>query len=434
MANLSKQDFNLQEALGELDKLRLFVKYPNKIVGGPGQKHGEIAEHAHVRINNARDHVVGDDPSHTILMHGKERFHKVDFMRGDTPIQSKFLAGKDIRNVLTSNDGIKGHLEKYPDFIKEGGIYQVPKNQYEETIKLLAKPKTQLKAKEITTINKIREFEEANNVKFEDVIELSIVDYRDVQLGKITDTIDKEETNIDKLDDIERAKYQLKAKPTFKQGAKVAAISAAIEGALSFGTSVYGKFSEGKKLNEFTTDDWKDIFKDTGVGTLRGGARGASLYALTNLTKIGAPAATAIITLTFGAMDQTIKYAKGEINQDEYINGLQRIGAETAVAGVGAYVGQMLIPVPVVGAIIGSLVSTCILGAIEEATNRDLADAQFLRAIEGAYFNAAQSIYESSLVFEEALRVLETQRQDYMHKQQLDMQLSGDLNALLDSI
>jgi hypothetical protein len=355
-------------------------------------------------------------------------------MKGDTPIQSKFIQGTDIRNCLTKDSGIKGHLEKYPDFLKNGGKYHIPKNQYEETVKLMAKPPSQLTSSELNTINKIREFEAVNNVSFEDVIEPSVVDYSEVQLGKIADTIENEEVNIDKIDDAERAKYQMQARPSIKQAAKVAVVSAAIEGVMSFGATVYEKFSQGKKLNEFTDEDWKEIFKNTGVGTVRGGARGASIYALTNLTKVGAPAAAAIVTFTFGAMSQTIKFAKGEIDQGEYIDGLQRLAGETTFSAIGAVVGQTVIPIPVVGAIVGSLVSTAVLGSIQKAAGDHLQDAMFLTAVEKAYYGTVNDMLNASEVFEKALCTLDMQQRDFNHKRKIAGQLNDNLDKLLEEI
>lgn len=435
LANLSKQDMNLENAIAELNQLRNIVS--GTLQGSDKTVHGIIAEHTQVRFSNARAYVAGKEATY---FKEPNPGSPIDYWIGDTPVQSKFIGGvnkeglQTIKQTLTHKKGIEGHLLKYPDFLKDGGIYQVPKDQYEHAITLLSKPASELSTADSNIVQSIREFEKANNVKFEDVVKPSVVKYGEVQKNVIGDTIDSEEASIVKTDEAKRAELHDQAKPTFKQGIEVTAVSAAIEGVTNFGVTVVGKFKQGKKIGDFTEDDWKEIFTNTASGTLKGGVRGASVYALTNLTKANATVATSLVTITLGAVSLTSKFAKGEITPREYSDNLQQLGVETGATAATAAIGQALIPVPVVGALVGSLVGSVILGEIQQTASRYLQDSQFLVDIERAYAGTAGKIYESTQTFENSLKILEIQHRDFSQKQNRDNQLTNDLNSLYNSI
>ena len=90
-----------------------------------------------------------------------------------------------IQTLTNKQSGIAGHLLKYPDFLKDGGIYQVPKDQYEHAINILSKPTSELSKADCNTVQSIRDFEKANNVKFGDVVKPSVVKYGEVQRNVI---------------------------------------------------------------------------------------------------------------------------------------------------------------------------------------------------------------------------------------------------------
>lgn len=436
LANLSRQDINLEKAMAELEQLRQVVS--GTLQGSEKTVHGIIAEHTQVHFSNARSYVVG----------GKATYFKepdlsspVDYWNGSTPVQSKFIGGANqdglqtIKGTLTNkHSGIAGHLSKYPNFLKDGGIYQVPKDQYEHAIELLSKPASQLSRADYNTVQSIREFEQANGVKFEDVVKPSVAKYGDVQKNTIGDTIDAEEVSITETDESRRTVFRSQARATLKQGAQVAAISAAVEGVTSFGAAVVVKFKQGKGVGDFTKDDWQEIFSDTAGGTVRGGTRGVSVYALTNLAKVNAVAATALVTVTFGAAAQTLRFARGELTSREYADNLQQLGVQTGFSTATAAIGQAVIPVPVVGALVGSLVGSMILQRIERSAARELQDSQFLVDMERAYHGTAADIESSTQTFLHSLDLLAQQHRDFAQKQARDHQLTGDLKSLYDSI
>ena len=436
LANLRNQDMNLENALNELAKIREFCSPANHqhILGSVATKHGEVAEHIQVGFANADRFIVGDQATHTF--EGVGRLADADYLKNGLPVQSKFV------QTDNSFSAVAEHLNKYPDFLAKGGTYDIPADHYEQiqewlslsTDQLNKLPKSANGNVARRVVEKIRKFELENNVKFEDVVNPAQISYDEAQLSAVEKTIAMKEGNIKDVDLAEREKFRMAAKATIKQGAQVAAISAAIEGVTNFGVTVLTKYKQGKKIGDFTEDDWKEIFANTGTGALKGGVRGASVYALTNLTKANATVATSIVTVTFGAISLTTQFARGQITSREYADSLQQLGAETGVTAAGAAIGQALIPVPVVGALVGSLVGSIILGDIQRIAANHLQGSQFLVDIESAYAGTAEVIYESTQTYLNALQVLAKQHEDFAQKKKLDNQLTGDLTSLLDSI
>lgn len=440
LRNFKNQDINLESALQELQQIRDVVAKPQHIQGSDLTKHGIIAEHAEVGFNNADNLVVGKSPTHVKEL--KKSSH-IDYYKNGQPIQLKCV------QKSLSIDAINEHLTENPDFISgQGGVYNIPRDFYEKIQKW-----RRLSPRELSNlsssaeegdvarkvIEEIKKFERANNVKFEDAVYPSQTTYDEVQLGKIENTINKKEQKINEVDEAERKKYELQARASLKEGLKVAGIAAAIDGVLSFGMTVISKFNQGKKLSEFTNDDWRDIFKETGIGVARGGVTGGSIYALTNVAGMSAPFAAGIVTATFGLVKQAVQLGRGQISTDDFIYNMGQLAVDTAVTGVGAAVGQLLIPVPVVGAIIGSIVATTILGTIRKnlfgGSYYDLLrEAEYQNELSSVYYFLTDSLERSWQTFEDMVRAHVSQAQQYQQLRQEDLKLSDKLDKLHDSI
>ena len=61
-----------------------------------------------------------------------------------------------------------------------------------------------------------------------------------------------------------REEIQEATRPTLKQGAKVALVSAVIEGGTEFVSAIVRRRREGKQLEEFTEEDWLEVLKESG--------------------------------------------------------------------------------------------------------------------------------------------------------------------------
>ena len=184
----------------------------------------------------------------------------------------------------------------------------------------------------------------------------SVVNYDDVQLETVHNTIQAEEAKIEETDQQRREQAHAETKPSLKEGAKVTLTAALLEGGVAFVIGVYKKKKAGKKIAEFTKEDWKDLGIDTGVGAGKGAIRGGTVYVLTNFASVPAPMASAMVTATLGMLAQAYKLNNGDITAEEFIDASEAICLDVTMSAVSSMLGEILIPVPILGAIIGNTV------------------------------------------------------------------------------
>lgn len=364
--NIQFQNINFENAMNELNKARDFLGSPEHILGSAATKHGEVAEVFDVRFGNADRIIRGEDPNFSF--DGVGRTAAEDYLKNNLPVQSKFVQ----RNL--SMDAVLKHLNDYTDFV-HGGTYCIPKDFYEQIevwMKLSQKELTNLPASEggkqaQIVIDKIKELEKITNKKFTDLVEASQVNYDQVQLKRAGDTIDTKEQEIIKVDGEKREEYWRMSRASVEEGLKTAGIAAVISAVVSFAESLIGILkTKNKNLSELTKEDWAEIFKETGIGAVKGGASGGAIYALTNVAGMSAPLAAAIVSATLGVAAQAIRLYKKEISFDDFMYNILDVAVDAAVSAVGAFVGQMLIPVPALGAIVGSIVTTTVLNLVKK--------------------------------------------------------------------
>lgn len=347
---LAKQDINFEAAVEELQKLKAFVSQPEHILGSLFTKHGEIAEHVQVHFVNAEQLVEGKDAIYTF--EGVGRLAAEDYLRNGQMVQSKFYFGPS--GTLFA---IARHNDTYPWYMKTGGIYEIPKSQCRELMTIYHNGETgTLSSSDSKLYEAIKEWESTNGVKFDAVVRPAVVDYEDVQLNTVNQTIQSEAEKIEKVDREIREDAKADTQPTLKEGAQVALVSAAIEGGITFVVGVYKKRKSGKKIGEFTAEDWKELGIDTGKGTIKGAIRGSGIYALTNLAAMPAPVASALITATLGMAVQAYKFETGDITGEEFVDASESLCLDVTVSALSSVLGGLLIPVPILGVVIGNAV------------------------------------------------------------------------------
>lgn len=202
----------------------------------------------------------------------------------------------------------------------------------------------------------IKDWEKLHDIKFPDVVKPSSVDYDQVQLDTAPHTLKEEQEKIQSRDQEIREEVQQAHKPAVQEGVKVTAVAAVLEASMAFAVAVYRKRKAGTKLSEFTTDDWIDIAKESGVGGLKGAVRGGTVYLVTNFTDIAAPMANAMVTATLGMMAEAYKLHEGKISAEDFIVSSETICLDVTVSALSSIIGQVAIPIPVLGAIIGNTV------------------------------------------------------------------------------
>ena len=369
-ATKAKIDANLKKALECVDNVRDFVNDSNHVLGNPTTKHGEYAEQVDINFHNADQ--IRHNRRADATKDGVGRTAPEDYRVNGVAVQSKYINGTN--NSLSH---VLEHLEKYKDinFGQDGSYYVIPKDQYEQIKKVLSGDTDGLSAKSIRAIKeKIREIEEQTGRSFFDVVRSGNVDYAAVQKGKIMETLDKKSDQLnqtadnqkqraDERSDKKREQAQQEAAPSLIKAGEAAASSAAVAGALQLAISIFGKCMEGKKINEFTKEDWKEIGIDAAKATAEGGVSGLAIYGITNFTNISAGPAAAGVSLAFSVSELAYRKSTGTISDEEFTDGCQIAALNAAVSAVGARIGAVAgqaLPLPVIGPILGSVIGSFI--------------------------------------------------------------------------
>ena len=360
MEALQKEELNLNEAMSAISETLKTISRDivnnGKGRGGQYGMHGFIAEVAECGIGNAREQIEGKAPIYEwINDNGPE-----DLRRGATLIQQKFVNG----GGHLSLQAIRMHLNAYPDFLDNGGVYQIPEDHYEKIKWLLSI--SEKEANKIPTSTgdfslkqwrEVHEFFKNGDIPL-DKVEPSKLKYSEVQKGTYEQTFSKEKDSLIKRNQERKEQAYNKNKPTLSEGAKATVAAAAIEGAMALCFGIAEKRKSGKKFNAFDEDDWKEIAATTGKGTLKGGIRGASIYTLTNFTATPAAVASAMVTATFGIAEQAYQLKQGNVDEQRFIENSEMLCLDASVSALSSFAGQVLIPVPVLGAVIGNTVGT----------------------------------------------------------------------------
>jgi hypothetical protein len=235
---------------------------------------------------------------------------------------------------------------------------------------------------QINNIRKAIEDESAlRGVSYDKWLESSVLKYKDVQKGTIDQTLsgeiddinnqtDQQKYGIKKEADSDRLNAQQEAQPSFGEASKVAGIGAAVQGGLNLGIFVYQKHKDGKEVWDFDVEDWKDCGVSTAKGAIKGGISGYAIYGLTNVCHLAAPSAGAITVGTFGLSSAIVKYRKGDVDSDGFIDLVTLNAIDATGAAIGAAIGQAVIPIPVVGALVGSIVATTALSLGKGVLNK----------------------------------------------------------------
>ena len=360
MEVLRKEELNLNEAMSTISETLKTISRDivnnGKGRGGQYGMHGFIAEVAECGIGNAREQIEGKAPIYEwINDNGPE-----DLRRGATLIQQKFVnSGGHL-----SLQAIRMHLKDYPDFLDNGGVYQIPEDHYEKIKWLLSISEKEANKMSTSTGDfslkqwrEVHDFFGSGDIPL-DKVEPSKLKYSEVQKETYEQTFSKEKDSIRKRNQERKEQAYNKSKPTLSEGAKATAVAAAIEGAMALCMGIAEKRKSGKKFNAFDEDDWKEIAATTGKGTLKGGIRGASIYTLTNFTATPAAVASAMVTATFGIAEQAYQLGKGNVDEQRFIENSEMLCLDASVSALSSFAGQVLIPVPVLGAVIGNTVGT----------------------------------------------------------------------------
>lgn len=339
----------------------------NKIIdtnrGGSKGMHGYIAEVLEVRTENSRSKMNGS-PAEAFWVNDNGM---TDFTRGNLNLQQKFVNS----GGHFSLKAVSEHLKKYPDFLKNGK-YQIPKDHYEQIKRLYFMPadeakKLSLSADGITykKWKEIQDFFNKENITFND-LEPSLFDYSDVQVNQYDKTLNRERRALKEKYRKAQEKQYKKSQPKLQEGIYVTTISALMEGGTKTILCITKKMQNGKNINNFNNEDWKDVGITFVKGTGKGGLSGAATYSIINNTATAASTASAVVTASFGMAEQAYMLKNNEITEQEFLENCQVLCVESTISALSSFIGQTVIQVPVLGAVIGNAVGNMMYSIASE--------------------------------------------------------------------
>lgn len=362
-AALRDQDRAFLSAMREFKVVRDFVGSPEEILGNADTKHGEIAEQVHVGLSRARDVLYGRIPKATFDEVG--RTGPVDYRVDGVAIQSKYYNG--LRNTL---DGVASHAEKYPDFASERGRYHIPRNQHERLEELCQTGRVEgLSDRSAAAIQrKVANLEQDTGRSANDLIEPGDTSYDEVQRGRIHDTLQDREDRLARENKDLRQAARDEHRPSLSGLGTAAAFGAAAGGGGGLAQAIWVKCREGKSpfRGEFSIQDWQDVGVVAAQGAGGGAVAGSAVYALTNSTALAAPFAGSLVSALMGVGALLRNHHAGTISGDQFVEMSHIVAMDAAVAGLAVAAGQTLVPIPMLGALLGSLAGRIVASALKD--------------------------------------------------------------------
>ncbi|WP_367701656.1 DUF456 domain-containing protein [Helicobacter pylori] len=370
-ASANREHLSVLDRLEEISKRKINPNYINQNINQQAGYSAEIKEQAHVNANNIlagkRERVRQyDDLSNEQKAQIGERFpdyatpnknHElVDYVRVDrngnvipgTLTQSKFVGrnGAECFEKFLSKD--------YEKYLKNGMKMEIPKDffgdfQKEANIKIKSLESQIAKQKELGYFQKA------------DILERRLQKCKTIKAHTRPASITKKEAiearlnpNLSTAKDVANLSHQA--------GMNAAQTGAFISGGVSLVTNIYECVVNGK--------DPIKAFKHTTIATLKGGALsygrafassslGGLMQSSTNkiIQSLGKGSIPTVI-VSVVATNATIlgRYISGKIDKAELPKRLGKANATLISSGAMAVAGQALIPIPVVGMLIGSFV------------------------------------------------------------------------------
>ena len=374
LKEVSSRKEDLIEAVKEINEgLKSIKQLISSDRGSAKGVHGYIAERAEVAIRNARENIEGKaDIAEWVNNNGPE-----DIVLNGTPVQMKFVQAGNRMSLNACLD----HLDKYNWFIEGAdGKYMIPKDYYEQVCKLWNMGKEEagkLSRKEFGQWKYVHDTIDKKGLSLDD-IQPSVLDYKDVQVGTIHKTMSKEKASLKKRGEERIDEAEKMANPSLKDGSKAVVVGAVLEFSTAFIEAILEKKkADGKLMRDFTSEDWKEVATKSGLGAAKGAIRGGATYFATNFTPIPSAVASSIITASFGTITEVNLLRKDNVTEEEFVSHMEDICLDSSVSAISSLIGQAIIPVPVLGALIGNTVGTLMKTTTKQAVNA--IDSKMLR-------------------------------------------------------
>ena len=371
-----------------VQRVRDFIGSPQHILGNENTKHGEIAEQVHVGVRRATDALHQRTPSATI--EDIARTGPVDYVDRGVDIQSKYYNG--LRNTL---DGVKSHAEENNAFVTGQGRYHIPRDQVEQLRELRETGAVDgLSPRSVEALKaRVESLEKEMGRPIEDLIGPGEGSYSEVQKGAVHKTVDGRAQRLEEEDEGLREQARVEHGPSLGGSIEAAAMGAAAGAGVTLARTLWAKYREGKnpfREGGFSTEDWKDVGLNTAKGAGTGAVAGFAVYWLTNSTDLAAPFAGSLVSGLMGVGTLLNERQQGNISVDEFVDLSVVVVADAAVVGIAAVAGQTLIPVPVLGAFIGSVAGKLVASAVKDSLGE--AEAELIQRLREFETSAIQRL------------------------------------------
>ncbi len=359
------QDRALDKALEEFEEARDFIDPLTNGPRGPqNTQHGEIAESVHVAILRAKDLVEGREPNTTFG--GSGRKGPIDFWDGDTPVQMKYA-----HSTSSSLNHIRDHIDQFGANI-DGDDFEfvIPRDQHEQIIELRDTGTIQgLSRTKVGNIrSKLEQIEGELGRDPMEAIHRGELTYQESHRDHVHDALEQREIDIkDRSSDIKERILDDHG-PSLEGLGQTAALGGVAGAGVGIVHALIDKSRNGRNLfsGDFTAADWDDVCRAAGKGIFGGAVSGSALYGLTNLTDLAAPFAGSLVSAVLGIRELRRSCRSGEIDADQFAEASCLVACDAAIVGIAAFAGQTVIPIPLLGAFLGSISGKIVASVIKK--------------------------------------------------------------------
>lgn len=270
--------------------------------------------------------------------------------------QMKFVNEPDflLKKIVRGEGGGKNDLSRYMSVDK----LEVPTEQV-ETMKKTCQTEAQSLQRQAQSTKQSGKFELAEK------LERQSKNYQELE-KKITDSgLSTQEAIAYRLNPRWKTAKDI-ANVSHQAGIEGAKFGAAIGGGISAITNVIAVYSGDKEFGEAVMDTAIDTLASAGIGygstfvgtTVKTYMQQSASTATRALSKTGLPAA--IVTACIATGKSVNRYAKGEIDEAELAQEMGLTATGLLSASMFTMIGQVAIPIPVLGSLIGGMVGYAI--------------------------------------------------------------------------
>ena len=149
---------------------------------------------------------------------------------------------------------------------------------------------------------------------------------------------------------------------------RVAAVGVAVGGGVGLAQAIWIKCREGRNpfRGEFSIHDWQDVGVVAAQGAGGGAVAGGALYLLTNSTALAAPFAGSLVSGLMGIGVLLRDHYAGTIDGEQFVEMSHIVAMDAAAVGLASAAGQTMIPVPLLGALLGGLAGKLVTSALKD--------------------------------------------------------------------